>query len=114
MLGTSTGQDGKAVAGRRWTGSRRDLRKARVKAIVSTCAGLESCRRAERRGTAEDPCPMSRSRSLTSIDVSEYDRIEAAMSESERGRWFLGEYRIRNRAHDTASCSTRSDASNRR
>lgn len=44
---------------------------------------------------------MSRSRSLTSIDVSEYDRIEAAMSESERGRWFLGEYRIRNRAHDT-------------
>ena len=44
---------------------------------------------------------MSSSRSLTSIDVSEYDRIEAAMSESERGRWFLQEYISRNRAHDT-------------
>ncbi|MCJ2044301.1 hypothetical protein MKK58_07105 [Methylobacterium sp. J-078] len=44
---------------------------------------------------------MSSSQSLTSIDVSEYDRIEAAMSESERGRWFLDAYLRRNRAHDT-------------
>ena len=44
---------------------------------------------------------MSSSHSLTSIDVSEYDRIEAAMTESERGRWFLDAYLRRNRAHDT-------------
>ncbi|TXM66059.1 hypothetical protein FV218_20735 [Methylobacterium sp. WL69] len=44
---------------------------------------------------------MSRSRSLTSIDVSEYDRIETAMSESARGRWFLDEYARRTRADDT-------------
>ncbi|NEU11776.1 hypothetical protein G3T14_06485 [Methylobacterium sp. BTF04] len=44
---------------------------------------------------------MSSSRSLTSIDVSEYDRIEAAMTESERGRWFLDEYVRRNRTTDT-------------
>lgn len=44
---------------------------------------------------------MSSSRSLTSIDVSEYDRIEAAMTESERGRWFLSEYVQRNRSNDT-------------
>lgn len=44
---------------------------------------------------------MSSSRSLTSIDVSEYDRIEAAMTESERGRWFLAEYVRRNRTNDT-------------
>lgn len=44
---------------------------------------------------------MSSSRSLTSIDVSEYERIEAAMSESERGRWFLDAYLQRNRSHDT-------------
>ncbi|MCJ2033725.1 hypothetical protein [Methylobacterium sp. J-068] len=44
---------------------------------------------------------MSSSRSLTSIDVSEYDRIESAMSESERGRWFLDEYLRRNRSNDT-------------
>lgn len=44
---------------------------------------------------------MSVMRSLTSVDESEYDRIEAAMSESERGRWFLAEYRRRNRTADT-------------
>ncbi|MCJ2083670.1 hypothetical protein [Methylobacterium sp. J-090] len=44
---------------------------------------------------------MSRSRSLTSIDVSEYDRIETAMSESARGRWFLDEYARRTRGEDT-------------
>ncbi|WP_027170669.1 hypothetical protein [Methylobacterium sp. 10] len=44
---------------------------------------------------------MSVMRSLTSVDESEYDRIEAAMSESERGRWFLAEYTRRNRSADT-------------
>ncbi|WP_026596795.1 hypothetical protein [Methylobacterium sp. 77] len=44
---------------------------------------------------------MSVMRSLTSVDASEYDRIEAAMSESERGRWFLAEYGRRNRTADT-------------
>ncbi|KQP75008.1 hypothetical protein ASF60_07610 [Methylobacterium sp. Leaf113] len=44
---------------------------------------------------------MSSSQSLTSIDVSEYDRIEAAMTESERGRWFLDAYLRRNRTSDT-------------
>ncbi|GJE16537.1 hypothetical protein [Methylobacterium marchantiae] len=44
---------------------------------------------------------MSVMRSLTTIDESEYDRIEAAMSESERGRWFLAEYARRNRSADT-------------
>ena len=44
---------------------------------------------------------MSRSHSLTSIDVSEYDRIETAMSESARGRWFLDEYARRTRGEDT-------------
>ena len=44
---------------------------------------------------------MSGMRSLTSIDELEYDRIEAAMSESGRGRWFLSEYARRNRTADT-------------
>lgn len=44
---------------------------------------------------------MSRSSLLTSNDVSEYDRIEMAMSESERGRWFLTEFARRNRGEDT-------------
>ncbi|MCJ2129665.1 hypothetical protein [Methylobacterium sp. E-045] len=44
---------------------------------------------------------MSVMRSLTSVDESEYDRIEAAMCESERGRWFLAEYTRRNRSADT-------------
>jgi hypothetical protein len=44
---------------------------------------------------------MSSSHSLMSIDVSEYDRIEAAMTESERGRWFLDAYLRRNRTNDT-------------
>ncbi|KQQ35771.1 hypothetical protein ASF58_10040 [Methylobacterium sp. Leaf125] len=44
---------------------------------------------------------MSSSHSLTSLDISEYDRIEAAMTESERGRWFLDAYLRRNRTTDT-------------
>ncbi|KQP31125.1 hypothetical protein ASF49_11140 [Methylobacterium sp. Leaf104] len=44
---------------------------------------------------------MSSSHSLTSVDISEYDRIEAAMTESERGRWFLDAYLRRNRTSDT-------------
>jgi hypothetical protein len=44
---------------------------------------------------------MSSSHSLTSVDISEYDRIEAAMTESERGRWFLDAYLRRNRTNDT-------------
>ena len=44
---------------------------------------------------------MSSSHSLTSLDISEYDRIEAAMTESERGRWFLDAYLRRNRTSDT-------------
>lgn len=44
---------------------------------------------------------MSGSRSLTAIDPQEYDRIEATMSESSRGRWFLHEYARRNRSADT-------------
>ncbi|SFG54602.1 hypothetical protein [Methylobacterium gossipiicola] len=46
---------------------------------------------------------MSRSNLLTSADVSEYDRIEMAMSESDRGRWFLTEFARRNRGADTQS-----------
>jgi hypothetical protein len=44
---------------------------------------------------------MSRSSLLTSTDVSEYDRIEMAMSESDRGRWFLSEFARRTRGEDT-------------
>ncbi|AWN39501.1 hypothetical protein [Methylobacterium durans] len=44
---------------------------------------------------------MSGSQSLSTIEVSEYDRIEATMSESARGRWFLAEYARRNRSADT-------------
>ncbi|WP_336485233.1 hypothetical protein [Methylobacterium nigriterrae] len=44
---------------------------------------------------------MSGSHSLTAVEPSEYDLIEAAMSESARGRWFLGEYARRNRSADT-------------
>lgn len=44
---------------------------------------------------------MSGSRSLTATDGSEYELIEATMSESSRGRWFLQEYARRNRSADT-------------
>jgi chemotaxis regulatin CheY-phosphate phosphatase CheZ len=43
---------------------------------------------------------MSGSQSLTTTD-DEFDRIELAMSESARGRWFLQEYARRNRSADT-------------
>ncbi|WP_232630395.1 hypothetical protein [Methylobacterium sp. Leaf118] len=44
---------------------------------------------------------MSSSRSLTPQDASQYDQIEAAVRETERGRWFLTEYARRNRNADT-------------
>lgn len=44
---------------------------------------------------------MSDSRSLSPVEASEYERIEAAMSESARGRRFLAEYARRNRSADT-------------
>lgn len=44
---------------------------------------------------------MSGSRSITSTDAPEYELIEATMSESARGRWFLQEYARRNRTADT-------------
>lgn len=44
---------------------------------------------------------MSSSRSLTPQDASQYDQIEAAVRETERGRWFLSEYARRNRNADT-------------
>ncbi|CAO4138652.1 Chemotaxis protein CheZ [Methylorubrum thiocyanatum] len=44
---------------------------------------------------------MSSSRSLTPQDASQYDAIEDAVRETERGRWFLAEYARRNRNADT-------------
>lgn len=44
---------------------------------------------------------MSSSRSLTQLDASQYDAIEDAVRETERGRWFLAEYARRNRNADT-------------
>jgi len=44
---------------------------------------------------------MSSSRSLTPLDASQYDAIEDAVRETERGRWFLSEYARRNRNADT-------------
>ncbi|MCY1645383.1 hypothetical protein [Methylorubrum sp. SL192] len=44
---------------------------------------------------------MSSSRSLTPLDASQYDAIEDAVRETERGRWFLTEYARRNRNADT-------------
>ncbi|GJE29220.1 hypothetical protein LKMONMHP_4099 [Methylobacterium organophilum] len=44
---------------------------------------------------------MSSSRSLTPLDASEYDLIEAAVRETARGRWFLSEFARRNRNADT-------------
>lgn len=44
---------------------------------------------------------MSESRVLTPLESSEYEMIEAAVTESARGRWFLSEYARRNRGADT-------------
>src|SRR5215207_6112544 len=44
---------------------------------------------------------MARGPSLTTIGEAEYDAIEAAVMETARGRWFLGEYARRNRTADT-------------
>ena len=44
---------------------------------------------------------MSDSRSLTLVEDTEYEAIEAAMTESARGRRFLAEYARRNRSADT-------------
>ncbi len=44
---------------------------------------------------------MSSSHSLTTRDASQYELIEAAVRETERGRWFLEEYARRNRNADT-------------
>lgn len=44
---------------------------------------------------------MSDSRSLTSVEPSEYELLEAALTESARGRYFLAEYARRNRNADT-------------
>jgi hypothetical protein len=44
---------------------------------------------------------MAEGRSLTSISIADYEAIEAAVMETERGRWFLREYAKRNRNADT-------------
>jgi chemotaxis regulatin CheY-phosphate phosphatase CheZ len=44
---------------------------------------------------------MAEGRSLTTISEADYDAIEAAVMETERGRWFLREYARRNRNSDT-------------
>jgi len=44
---------------------------------------------------------MSDGRAVTIIDPRDYDLIEAAVMETERGRWFLREYARRNRNADT-------------
>jgi chemotaxis regulatin CheY-phosphate phosphatase CheZ len=44
---------------------------------------------------------MARSRSLTTISEADFDVIERAVTETERGRWFLAEYARRNRHADT-------------
>ncbi|TXN39691.1 hypothetical protein FV232_18835 [Methylobacterium sp. WL30] len=44
---------------------------------------------------------MSGSHSLTAFEPTEYEAIEATMSGSARGRWFLAEYARRNRSADT-------------
>ena len=44
---------------------------------------------------------MPDTRSLTRISEADYDAIEAAVTETERGRWFLKEYARRNRHADT-------------
>ena len=44
---------------------------------------------------------MQGTASPTPMDASEYDAIEAAFRETERGRWFLVEHAHRNRGADT-------------
>lgn len=44
---------------------------------------------------------MSDSKALTPVAEADYDAIEGAVMETERGRWFLKEYARRNRAADT-------------
>lgn len=44
---------------------------------------------------------MTGGRSLTPISNADYDAIEVAVMETERGRWFLKEYARRNRNADT-------------
>ncbi len=44
---------------------------------------------------------MSDSKALTSVAEADYEAIEGAVVETERGRWFLREYARRNRAADT-------------
>jgi hypothetical protein len=48
-----------------------------------------------------DGAGMAESRSLTTISEADYDAIESAVMETERGRWFLKEYARRNRHADT-------------
>jgi chemotaxis regulatin CheY-phosphate phosphatase CheZ len=44
---------------------------------------------------------MADQRSLTTISEADYEAIESAVMETERGRWFLSEYTRRNRNADT-------------
>lgn len=44
---------------------------------------------------------MSNSQSLTPLRETDYDAIEAAVMETEKGRWFLAEYASRHRVSDT-------------
>jgi hypothetical protein len=44
---------------------------------------------------------MTDSRSSPSLDARDFDAIEAAVMETERGRWFLAEYSKRNRLGET-------------
>lgn len=44
---------------------------------------------------------MNESKALTPIDEADYEAIEAAVMETQRGRWFLAEYARRNRTADT-------------
>jgi len=44
---------------------------------------------------------MAESRSLTTISEADYEAIESAVMETERGRWFLKEFARRNRNADT-------------
>lgn len=44
---------------------------------------------------------MADSRSVTAISAADYEAIELAVMETERGRWFLREYARRNRNADT-------------
>ena len=44
---------------------------------------------------------MAENRSLTTIGESDFEAIESAVMETERGRWFLKEFARRNRTADT-------------